>query len=77
VDRVLDEVKQAIREGVREMACRLNRTATSFQQASDNLARAAHLDIGKETLRQLVEQDYLDSSRVWNLYWTTLDPERS
>jgi hypothetical protein len=57
LDRVLDEVEQAISEGVREMACRLNRGATSFQRAADNLARTAHLEISKETLRQLVEQE--------------------
>lgn len=55
VDRVLDEAERAISEGVREMACRLNRGATSFQQTAENLARAAHLTVGKETLRQLIE----------------------
>lgn len=57
LDSVLDEVEQAISEGVREMACRLNRGATSFQQTADNLARAAHLTVSKETLRQLIEQE--------------------
>jgi hypothetical protein len=55
VDRVLDEAERAISEGVREMACRLNRGATSFQQTAENLARAAHLTVSKETLRQLIE----------------------
>jgi uncharacterized protein UPF0236 len=57
VDRVLDEAERAISEGVREMACRLNRGATSFEQTSENLARAAHLNVSKETLRQLIEQE--------------------
>jgi hypothetical protein len=57
LDRVLDEVERAISEGVREMACRLNRGSTSFQQAADHLARTAHLSISKETLRQLIEQE--------------------
>ena len=57
LDRVLDEVERAISEGVREMACRLNRGATSFQQTADHLARTAHLTISKETLRQLIEQE--------------------
>jgi hypothetical protein len=57
LDRVLDEAERAISEGVREMACRLNRGATSFQQTADNLARAAHLEVSKETLRQLIEQE--------------------
>lgn len=57
LDRVLDEVERAISEGVREMACRLNRGCTSFQQTAENLARTAHLTVSKETLRQLVEQE--------------------
>jgi hypothetical protein len=57
LDRVLDEVERAISEGVREMACRLNRGCTSFQQTAENLARAAHLSVSKETLRQLIEQE--------------------
>jgi len=57
LDRVLDEVDRAISEGVREMACRLNRGVTGFGQAAENLARTAHLTVSKETLRQLVEQE--------------------
>jgi len=57
VDRMLDEAERAISEGVREMACRLNRASTSFQQTAANLARTAHLTVGKETLRQLIEQE--------------------
>lgn len=56
-DRWLDDVEATISEGVREMACRLNQHASSFQHAADNLQRAAHLTIGKETLRQLVESE--------------------
>jgi hypothetical protein len=40
-DQLLDEAKRAISEGVWEMACRLNRGATSFQQTADNLARGS------------------------------------
>lgn len=57
LDRVLDEAERAISEGVREMACRLNRGSTSFQQTADNLARTAHLEASKETLRQLIESE--------------------
>ena len=57
VDRLLDEAERAISEGVREMACRLNRGATSFQQTAENLARAAHLTASKETLRKLIEEE--------------------
>jgi hypothetical protein len=56
-DALLDEAERAISEGVREMACRLNRGATSFQQTADHLARAAHIEVSKETLRQLIEQE--------------------
>lgn len=57
LDRVLDESERAISEGVREMACRLNRASTSFQQTAENLERAAHLTVSKETLRQLIEEE--------------------
>lgn len=57
LDRMLDEGERAISEGVREMACRLNRGATSFQQTADNLARAADLHVSKETLRELIETE--------------------
>jgi ribosome-associated translation inhibitor RaiA len=39
------------------MVCRLNQQSTSFQQAADLLARTAHLDLNKESLRQLVEAE--------------------
>ena len=55
IDHLLDEAERSISEGVREMACRLNRGATSFEQTADNLSRAAHLSVSKETLRQLIE----------------------
>jgi len=55
IDRLLDVAERSISEGVREMSCRLNRGATSFAQTAENLARAAHLVVGKETLRQLIE----------------------
>lgn len=54
-DHLLDEAERAISEGVREMACRLNRGSTSFEMTAANLARAAHLTVSKETLRNLIE----------------------
>ena len=54
-DRLLDEAESTLSEGVREMACRLNQDASSFQKASENLYRTAHLEVSKETLRRLVE----------------------
>jgi hypothetical protein len=50
-----DEAEATISEGVREMACRLNQGATSFRQTAEHLARAAHLSISSETLRQVIE----------------------
>ena len=56
-DRLLDEVEATISQGVREMACRLNQDASSFQKAAANLNRTAHVEVSKETLRQLVEEE--------------------
>jgi hypothetical protein len=55
VDGWLDEAEATISEVVREMACRLNQGSCSFQKTAENLARAAHLSISKEALRQLIE----------------------
>jgi len=55
IDRVLDETEATISEGVREMACRVNQDASSFQKAAANLGRTAHIEVSKETLRQLIE----------------------
>jgi hypothetical protein len=62
-DALLDEAERTISEGVREMACRLNRGANNFQQTAENLARAAHLEVSKETLRQLINNWEGGSSR--------------
>jgi hypothetical protein len=55
IDALLDDAERTISEGVCEMACRMNQDASSFQKAADNLRRAAHIDVSKETVRQLVE----------------------
>ena len=55
IDRLLDEAESTLSEGVREMACRLNQDASSFQKAAENLNRTAHVEVSKETLRLLVE----------------------
>ena len=54
-DAWLDEAEATISAGVREMACRVNQNASSFLTAAEMLARAVHLDLSKESLRQLVE----------------------
>jgi hypothetical protein len=43
--------------GVREMACRLNNDAASFDKAVANLERAAQIKMSPEQLRQLVESE--------------------
>ena len=40
--------------GVRELACRLNNDAASFDKAADNLKRAAQVTMSGEQLRQVV-----------------------
>lgn len=41
--------------GVREMACRLNNDAASFEKATENLERTAQIRMSAEQLRQLVQ----------------------
>lgn len=43
--------------GVREMACRLNNDAASFEKGADNLRRAAQLTMSAEQLRLVVEAE--------------------
>ncbi len=57
MDRIIDEAEVTISEGVREMACRVNGHACSFQFAADTLWRTAHIKVSKESLRQLVETE--------------------
>ena len=57
LDRMVDAAEQTISQGVREMACKLNRGATSFAMTAENLQRAAHLYVSRETLRQLIEEE--------------------
>jgi hypothetical protein len=41
--------------GVREMACRLNNDAASFEKATENLKRTAQIKMSAEQLRQVVQ----------------------
>lgn len=43
--------------GVREMACRLNNDAASFEKAADNLRRAAQIALSAEQLRLVVTEE--------------------
>lgn len=78
LDRLVDEVESTISEGVREMACRSSQGTTSFQQAAQLLLRTAHVEVSKETLRQLVEGEgraVLKAQRGATLLpdWSALD----
>lgn len=53
-DRVLSHDGATVTRGVRELACRLNNDAASFDKAADNLARAAQVTMSGEQLRQIV-----------------------
>lgn len=57
MDRVVDEAQQTISRGARELICRLNQAAESFQKAAANVQRAAQLTLSKEQVRQVVEAE--------------------
>jgi len=57
VDRVVDQRADSITPGVRELCCRLNHSASSFENAADNLARAAQVKLSGEQLRLIVESE--------------------
>jgi hypothetical protein len=56
-DAFLDSAAATVRLGARELACRLNPNARSFDKAAENLARAAQLRVSGEKLRQRVEAE--------------------
>jgi hypothetical protein len=53
----LDAAEATVSLAARELACRLNQGARSFQKAADNLARAAQVTLSDELLRQVVEAE--------------------
>jgi hypothetical protein len=56
-DEVVDRNGETITPGVREMACRENQAATSFDKAAENLARTAQVTLSGEQLRSVVEAE--------------------
>src|SRR2546423_5408658 len=56
-DAWLDAAEAAVSLGARELACRLNQGARSFQKAADNLTRAAQIRLSDELVRQVVEAE--------------------
>ena len=57
VDRLVDQVEATISLGVRELCCRLNGDAKSFDRAAQNLQAAAQVGLSRETLRKVVESE--------------------
>jgi hypothetical protein len=57
LDQIVDEAQQTISRGAREVICRLNQAAGSFQKAAANVQRAAQLSLSKEQVRQVVEAE--------------------
>src|SRR5262249_35561205 len=53
----LDAAEATVSLAARELACRLNQGARSFQKAAENLARAAQVHMSDELLRQVVEAE--------------------
>lgn len=56
-DAFVDAAEATVSLGARELACRLNQGARSFDKAAENLARAAQVRLSGEKLRQLVEAE--------------------
>lgn len=56
-DAVVDQQGATVTPGVREMACRENQAATSFDKAAENLERTAQIKLSGEQLRLLVEAE--------------------
>jgi hypothetical protein len=57
LDTLVDQVEATISVGTRELACRLNAGAKSFDKAAENLAAAAQVVMSGETLRETVEAE--------------------
>lgn len=57
LDQVLGVSQTGVSVGVREMACRLNQSSSSFRKAAENLSRTAQVSLGAEMLRTLVEEE--------------------
>jgi hypothetical protein len=77
-DAFLDTAEATVSLGARELACRLNQNARSFDKAAENLARAAQIRLSGEKLRQLVEAEgkavlAAQRSGDFDLGWTAAD----
>jgi hypothetical protein len=57
LDAARDAAEATVSLGVRELACRLNRSASRFDKAAEDLGRAAQVRISGELLRRVVEAE--------------------
>jgi hypothetical protein len=77
-DEVMNRPGDTIMPGVREMACRENQVATSFDKAAENLARTAQITLSGEQLRLVVEAEgrqvqAVQQAAVLPTAWTAAD----
>jgi hypothetical protein len=77
-DAFVDTAEATISLGARELVCRLNQNARSFDKAAENLARAAQMHLCGEKLRHVVEAEgkaVLAAQRAkdFDLGWTAAD----
>lgn len=56
-DDVMNRRGETFTPGVREMVCRENQAATSFDKAAENVARTAQIHLSGEQLRLIVEAE--------------------
>lgn len=56
-DPMINRCGDTVTQGVREMACRENQGATSFDKAAENLGRTAQIAMSGEQLRLVVEAE--------------------
>lgn len=57
MDKLVEVSEATISLGVRELGCRLNAQASSFDRAAENLYRAAQIRMSGELLRQMAEAE--------------------
>lgn len=79
-DETVDRQGATVTPDVREMACRENQGASSFEKAAENLARTAQITLSGEQLRLLVEAEgrqvqAVQQAAAITTAWTSKDCE--
>ncbi|MGC1491547.1 MAG: hypothetical protein WA798_09240 [Candidatus Acidiferrum sp.] len=77
-DAMVDRQSDTVTRGVREMACRENQGAASFDKAAENLARTAQINLCGEQVRLVVEKEgrtvqAAQQAGVLDPAWTSAD----